>query len=212
MEKLKYDETTYIYKTKLDLSDYKSEMLSKCEDVIKNLPGNRTDGFGYFMEKNNIDFLGNIKINNILDKIIQFSINSCIELYEQRKLPYNLIETDSWINVVRSKNPVQPNFYNGANKYHKHTDINKTMESFVPVFTYVYYIQMPNNLQNEDGVLYFLGENNKEYYILPEEGDLIIMNGDLPHSPNNAENSTLDRMVLAGNIGFSYIKKGKSLI
>ena len=37
------------------------------------------------------------------------------------------------------------------------------MGSFFPHYTYVYYIQMPDVMNADDGVLYFLGENKKEY-------------------------------------------------
>jgi hypothetical protein len=71
---------------------------------------------------------------------------------------------------------------------------------------------MPDVMNGEDGVLYFKGENKKEYWIRPEEDDLIIMNGNMPHAPNNAPNATIDRVVMAGNVGFDYIKKTNSLI
>jgi len=71
---------------------------------------------------------------------------------------------------------------------------------------------MPDVMNGDDGVLYFLGKNGKEYWIRPEEDDLIIMEGDMPHAPNNASESTLDRIVMAGNVGFDFIKKQKSLI
>jgi len=71
---------------------------------------------------------------------------------------------------------------------------------------------MPDVMNDEDGVLYFIGKNKQEYWIRPEEDDLIIMEADMPHAPNNAPNSTIDRIVLAGNVGFEYIKKEKSLI
>jgi hypothetical protein len=70
---------------------------------------------------------------------------------------------------------------------------------------------MPNIMEDLDGVLFIMGENKEEYYIKPEEGDLIIMLGNLPHAPNNAPKSTIDRIVLAGNVGFEFIKKEKSL-
>jgi hypothetical protein len=38
------------------------------------------------------------------------------------------------------------------------------------------------------------------------------MNGDLPHGPNWAVNSTKDRIVIAGNVGFEYVKQNHSLI
>jgi hypothetical protein len=71
---------------------------------------------------------------------------------------------------------------------------------------------MPDVMNGDDGVLYFLGENKKEYFIKPEEDDLIIMEAHIPHAPNNAPNSTIDRIVMAGNVGFDFIKKEKSLI
>jgi hypothetical protein len=37
------------------------------------------------------------------------------------------------------------------------------------------------------------------------------MEAHTPHSPNTAPNSTLDRIVIAGNVGFDFIKKEKSL-
>ena len=86
------------------------------------------------------------------------------------------------------------------------------MKSFVPDYTYVYYIQMPDVMEGEDGVLYFKGSDDKEYWIRPEEDDLIVMEGWMPHSPNNAPKSTIDRVVLAGNVGFDLIKKEKSLV
>jgi hypothetical protein len=114
--------------------------------------------------------------------------------------------------VVRSKNPVQENFHDENKKYHVHTDINKKMKSFTPHYTYVYYIQMPDVMNGEDGVLYFKSKDGKEYWVRPEEDDLIIMEGDTPHAPNNAPESTVDRIVMAGNVGFDLIKKEKSFI
>jgi cupin superfamily acireductone dioxygenase involved in methionine salvage len=71
---------------------------------------------------------------------------------------------------------------------------------------------MPDVINDDHGVLYFKSKEGKEYWILPEEDDLIIMEGDMPHAPNHAPNSNLDRIVLAGNVGFNNIKKEKSFI
>jgi hypothetical protein len=71
---------------------------------------------------------------------------------------------------------------------------------------------MPDVMEEEEGVLYFRGQNKQEYWIRPEEDDLIIMEGWMPHAPNNAPKSTIDRIVIAGNVGFEMIKKEKSLL
>jgi len=212
MEKIYFDETTYIWKTKLDLIDCKSLFLKEARSLIESLPNVKSDGFGFKKEwKGDLNFIGDIKIETKLDEIVQVGINKCKEIYNEKKINYNKINTDAWVNVVRSKEPVQDNFHNGK-KYHIHTEINKGNKEFIPHYTYVYYIQMPDVMNADDGVLYFLGENKKEYLIKPEEDDLIIMEAHIPHAPNNAPNSTLDRIVMAGNVGFDFIKKEKSLL
>ncbi len=217
MEKLYFDDTTYIWKTKLNRTSDKSNLLDEAMKVIESQPDIKTDGFGYKKEwNNNLNFLGEIDIKTKMDEIVQIGIDECKKLYEERKITYNKINTDAWVNVVRSINPVQLQFKHeelkGVDKFHVHTDINKDMQSFVPHYTYVYYVQMPDVMNGEDGVLYFRGSNKKEYWIRPEEDDLIIMDADMPHSPNNAPSSTIDRIVIAGNVGFDFIKKQKSLI
>ena len=212
MEKLYFDDDTYIWKTKLNRINDKVLFLKEAYSVIESQPNVKTDGFGYKNEWNqNLDFIGEFKIETKLDEILQLGVNECIEIYNETPINYNKINTDAWVNVVRSKNPVQENFHNGK-KYHIHTEINKGNKQFIPHYTYVYYIQMPDVLDGDDGVLYFIGKNGKEYLVRPEEDDLIIMEAHIPHAPNNAPNSTLDRIVMAGNVGFDFIKKQKSLI
>ncbi len=217
MEKLYFDEETYIWRGKLNRLSDKDSLLKEANWVIESQPDVKTDGFGYKKEwNNNINFTGEITIETKMDEIIQMGIDYCKDLYKERNVVYNKINTDAWVNVVRSTNPVQIQFKHeelkGVDKFHVHTDINKEMKSFIPHYTYVYYVQMPDVMNGEDGVLYFRGKNNKEYWIRPEEDDLIIMEADMPHSPNNAPNSTVDRIVIAGNVGFDYIKKEKSII
>lgn len=217
MEKLYFDDTTYIWKTKLSLVEYKKLLLKEAIDVIESQPEIKSDGFGYKQEwKENLNFLGEISINNKLDEVVKCGINYCKEIYKEKNIEYNKINTDAWVNMVRSNNPVQLQFKHeelkGVSKYHTHTEINKKTKSFFPHYTYVYYIQMPDVMEGEDGVLYFRGENKKEYWIRPEEDDMIIMEGWMPHAPNNAPKSNIDRIVLAGNVGFENIKKQSSLI
>jgi hypothetical protein len=219
MEKVYFDDTTFIWKGKLNLSAHKDIILKEANDVADSLKETvRTDGFGYRQEwTNNIDFNGNLTIENKLDEICQHGIDVCKSIYEEQfNIEYNKVNTDAWVNVVRSKNPVQYQFKHeeikGIDKYHTHTEINKKNKYFYPNYTYVYYIQMPDVMEGEDGVLYFRGENGNEYWIRPEEDDIIVMEGWMPHAPNNAPKSTIDRVVLAGNVGFEFIKKEKSLL
>ena len=212
MTKIFFDDSTFIWKTKLNLVGDKTKLLKESYELIKSMPKNDTDSFDYKKEWNSsLNFNGNIKVKTKLDEIVQIGINKCKEIYNETHIHYNKINMDAWVNVVRSKNPIQQNFHKG-NKYHNHIDINKEIKSFVPNYTYVYYIQMPDVMEGEDGVLYFKGQNGKEYWVRPEEDDLIIMPADMPHAPNNAPKSTIDRIVIAGNVGFEFIKKENSLL
>jgi hypothetical protein len=212
MEKIVFSDTVHVYRTKLNMSEFKSELLEICDEVVKKQPKVITDGFGYNMITRDIDFVGDVVLKNKLDEVIQRGISSCIEIYNSEVGEHNLIETDGWVNIVRAKDPVQGNFKEGKEKYHTHSEINKKQNTFEPTYTYVYYIQMPNNLKNDDGVLYFKDKNDVEFSILPEEDDLIIMCSDVPHAPNKANDSTLDRIVFAGNVGIRFVKKNKSII
>jgi len=212
MEKIFFDDSTYIWKTKLNRLNDKLVFLKEAYSIIESQPNTKTDGFGYKKEWNkNLNFIGDIKVETKLDEIVQIGINKCKEIYNEKNINYNKINSDSWVNVVRSKDPVQDNFHNGE-KYHTHTEINKKNKDFIPHYTYFYYIQMPDIMNGDDGVLYFKSKEDKEYWIRPEEDDLIIMEADMPHSPNSASESTLDRIVMAGNVGFDFIKNQKSLI
>lgn len=213
IEKIIFDDETYIWKTKLDFLHKKDLIMSQVKNIIESKPQVKMDNYGYKQEFQSLSFDGILNIENDLDKIINKGIELCKSLYFDS---YNKINMDSWVNIVRSVEPKQINFKYIENskidKYHVHVDIQKNMNMFYPNFTWVYYIQMPDVMENEDGVLYIKGKNEKEYYIKPEEDDLIIMYGWLPHSPNNAPKAKTDRIVMAGNVGFEFIKKEKSFI
>jgi quercetin dioxygenase-like cupin family protein len=70
---------------------------------------------------------------------------------------------------------------------------------------------MPDNLLDQDAVLYIEDKSGKEHYILPNEGDMVIMEANVPHAPEGALNSTKDRIVLTANVGFHTEKSLKTL-
>lgn len=210
LQELFFSPTLKIWKKKFDITN-KSKMLSECEDLIKRMPTVNTDGYAYYIN-NKLDYINsvNIEIKNELDLLMVKGINACIELFEE---PFNEIKTDTWVNVVRCKDPVQKNFKkDGSLAFHNHVDLNIQNKLPPPFYTYVCYIQIPNNLSGDDGVLFMEDVDKKVFSILPEEGDIIVMKGDLPHVPNYALNSTVDRIVLAGSVRMDLSKQTKSLI
>ena len=212
MEKIYFDDFTYIWKKKLNLSHYKSILLKEANDIIESQPMAKQDGFGIINWVDNIESIGNINKTNKISEVTQIGINSCIEAYENNNISFNKVNIETWINRVRCKNPVQIEYWGEVDKYHTHTDISKKLKLFYPNYTFVYYIQMPDIMNGDDGMLYFKNKNDIEYCIRPEEDELIIMEGDIPHFPKASPNSTIDRIVLAGNVGFEFIKKKNTII
>jgi hypothetical protein len=216
MEKIYFDETTFIWKTKLNLFDNKNEIIKQAKRVIKSDAGNINDGFSYLKMKNDklLD-IADCGKQHLLDKIVESSTDYCKELYTENN-EYNTLNVEFWVNVVRAKNPIQKIYKDRDNGgelgYHTHTELSKITKTFFPHYTFVYYIQMPDVMDDEDGVLYFKSTDDITYWIKPEEDDLIIMPGDMPHTPNNAPNSTLDRIVMVGNVGFEFSKDFKTII
>lgn len=210
VNELIYSPTLSIWKSKFDITN-KNKLIIECDEHIKNRPNVKTDGYDYFIT-DSLKYNGKLNIEKTkeLDKVMCSGIESTIKIHEKI---FNEIKMDSWINIVKSKNPVQKNYKSNGNLiFHNHVELNLMNKLPPPLYTFVCYIQMPNNLIGDDGVLFMEDIDKKVYSILPEEGDIIIMKGDLPHVPNYSPNSTVDRIVLAGSIRMDFSKFNKSLI
>ncbi len=212
MEKIHFDNTTFIWRKKLSLVKYKSQLLNEAQSIIKAQPNVKNDGFAIINWVDDIDSLTISHKTNKVIEIVKMGVDECVRLYLNNNISFNKINVESWINRVRHTNPVQPEYWRDDDKYHTHTDISKKLNLFYPNFTFVYYIQMPDIMNGDDGMLYFKSKEGIEYCIRPEEDELIIMEGDMPHSPKASPDSTIDRIVIAGNVGFTNIKKEKSLV
>ena len=206
METIYFEDDLFIWKKKLDLTSDKKLILKEALDVIDTNKNNHNfDAYNHrlyfsYDENNKID-------ESFLDKILNLGIESCKDIIDKK---YNTILCSSWVNLVRANEPIQPGYKNKKERqYHNHVELSNFFE---PTFTFVYYIQMPDVLENYEGHLFFKSKNEIEYSILPIEDELIIMKGDAPHFPNMAPKSNLDRIVLAANIGFQFIKKEKSIL
>ena len=217
MENIIFDDNTFIWKHKLNLFNDKETILTEIFNLIESSSDLEKERDAYTIHTAGVDFIGNIISTCKLDDICQLGIKYSINVYnEEFKRLFNKVNFDAWVNVVRSKNPIQHKLR--EKKYHVHTEIQERAGKFFPYYTYVYYVQMPDVMDGEDGVLYFKGENNNEYWIRPEEDDLIIIPGQLPHSVGMAVRSNKDRIVIAGNVGFDNlmgfdeVKKTKTLL
>ena len=168
------------------------------------------DGHGLWLNSKSKEWVVSQDLGNMRDIILE-GISKCEQLYTQ---PYNSVEIGCWVNVVnksKTKQTIRDTITNQLN-YHIHTEIEKEQGNPLPDYTFVFYIQMPDNLSNDDGKIFIKDKDGTEFGILPKVGDLIILEGDVPHAPVDAPNSTKDRIVIAGNVIFKNIKKSKTLM
>lgn len=203
IEKITLSPTLSMWKTSSYTSN-KLKALSECDSIIKKFPSVKNDSYPHYMN-NDLDYNNFISSTekSELEIIVKNGIKSCVYLYNK---PFIKIKTNTWINIVRSINPVQKKFSIKRNKellaFHRHTEINLLNKLPLPNYTFIFYIQMPNNLKDDDGVLFLKDNQEQIYSFLPKEGDLIIINGDTLHVPNYSFNSDKDRIVLGGNVHF----------
>ena len=129
MDKIYYDDTTYIWKTKLNFAKHKKSLIQIAKNLMQNPDGKKWDGYEYKSETENINFIGDLLIQNTFDDIVQMGINLCKELCKETSTQYNKLNYEAWVNVVRSKKPKQNAFINNKlkdiDKYHSHTELNE---------------------------------------------------------------------------------------
>jgi hypothetical protein len=192
------------YKTKFEPKFSKDTLVDKIYEIINEQT--LVDNDGYLITKDYKEYFFDI---------VDMGKRLCYDLINNPTLKPSDILVEPWINRVRKVDAIQPGLkkFDIENPiYHDHVTINKKKGVFIPNYTFVYYIQMQNNLNGNDGHLLMKNKNGDRYSILPEETDFIIMEGNVPHSPIPAFNSTKDRLVLAGNVGIDVNKKEKTLL
>jgi hypothetical protein len=194
MESIFFNNEVICYKTQYTSLVNKDELINHIYNLIEKQTS-KNDGYVIEIE------------DDLISDIIQFGFDACKKIYLEHGNQIETILHDLWLNRVRKydeqlqattfENPI----------FHNHKTINESRKIFVPDYTFVYYVQIQNNLTGNEGHLMIKNKNDEIYSFLPNEGDLIIMKGDLPHSPVSAVNTTQDRLVIAGNIGFKFYKQ-----
>lgn len=131
----------------------------------------------------------NEEVKNSLRTIITLILNTFLNSYTTTDVDFVI---EAWINMVCYE---QEYTYNS--NFHNHYQMN--LGNVISDKSIIFYIQMPNNLQNDDGVLFYEDED-KVKLILPKNGQMIVMDSKTYHVPNIAPFTTIDRIVLGINI------------
>jgi hypothetical protein len=144
----------------------------------------------------NSDLMTGDNITMIRKKSVDSSLELYKHLFPKEKIYSSLVS--SWIYLSTASNPVSA--------YHDHIIFSQKEMGFATTYTWIYYIQTPNNCVGDEGKIFFKESNDyttDDSNILkffPEEGCLYMWDSTLPHRPELNPNSTLDRVIIAGNM------------
>lgn len=187
--------TTYISNTK------KKDLIKILEKEIEKQPFAINEAFSISLQTEGVS------------DIIDFGVKLCTELFKNSGGTYNERWADIWINRIKKEAVYQKVVTTGEDAiYHVHTELSNDLKRFIPNYTFVYYVQMPDNLTDIEGSLLIKNTKGDVYTYHPKEEDFIIMDASIPHSPMASPNSTKDRLVIAGNIGFLKTKTERSIL
>jgi hypothetical protein len=167
----------------------KEKMLESVSKLISEMTYVKSDGYRF-----------NKMIEEFKDTY-HFCSERCKELAIKNLITCDTFTLHKWISVLRSK-PVQPMELDVENKeptYHNHKEIAEGEGNTLPLYSFVYYLQMPNNLSGIDGHILFKNKNGEVLKYLPKENEVLIFKSDLSHAPIHAKNSTVNRIVLSGD-------------
>ena len=206
--KINLTDTVSYWYYKLDTTHI-DEVVSNAREISKRV-NSKHDGHGLWSDDKSKEWIVSQDFGIIGDIVLE-GITRCEEIHT---LPYNSIQVGGWINIIDKSHPKQAIRIEGTNEliYHIHTEIEKERGMVIPDYTFVFYVQMPDNLVGDDGKLFIKDKDGTEFGILPKVGDLIILKGDVPHAPVDAPHSTKDRIVIAGNVSLQHIKTEKTLM
>lgn len=86
-------------------------------------------------------------------------------------------------------------------EYHEHSRFHASFPYNTTDYTWVYYLQLPDNCEGTEGKLEFKSNLGDEPDILDVKEDTVyIFPADLFHRPNLSPNSSRNRITVAGNI------------
>jgi hypothetical protein len=207
IQEIKLSDEYSIYKTKYDWECSKESFINRIEQLKKFKSH-------YQLQKKNVHiidekhfyFLFNCKE---FESINQFILKCSSQLLQQPIMEWAL---ENWVYVVNN-DPKDLKLNNLIDKgsmeqeWHTHPTVYVDYQPITTDFTFVFYIQMPTNLNGIEGNIGFRTKDS-ETFILPEEGDVILFPGTLEHTPVGfLENKDKERLLIAGNVSLNPLKK-----
>ena len=188
MEKIDLSEQFSIYKFKYDFIYKKEFLIERAYQCIKLNKTHRAD-------KNNFFYVP-FRCNEF-DYINDLILNKCLLIHDLKRCEEFGIQ--NWIYRMTSTTTNEI--------YHTHIELIEGDNRIDTDWTFCFYIQIPKEIEGDEGKISFLDENNIEHLFLPEEGDIFIFPANLLHTPKLVRNCEVDRLVYAGNISLNPLRK-----
>ena len=178
---------------------FKQEYLDQANAIVrKSEQHTPNDGYPYISG----EYVGLERQWGAMGPLVSTGVLECLNLWGKE---FNTVWFEAWVNVVR---PVRRQ----TNTRHNHVDINRHLEKPIPTYTWVYYMQMPDKVSGKDGTLEVEDSDGNSTFYLPNVGDMYIFGGDVFHTIYDAPQSTVNRVVLAGNVAIQNNKTKHSLM
>lgn len=148
-------------------------------------------------------FYKSYKTENSLDIKLECdefnSINSQVLDFLKEELQCNTdkVAKSSWVYIQ------SPEFK--MHWMHTHEYLESTNRTNLRTqWTFVFYIQIPPNLKKGEGDIIFETEDKKRHTFVPNENDILIFPGHLPHIAMPTQSGKIDRIVYAANLNFDF--------
>jgi hypothetical protein len=185
METIKLSDEFTVYKLKAS-SYNKDEFIDRAYQVIKLKKTHPTDRNHFFY----IPFRC-----YEFDRINEIILNTCRNLNNGVCNEYAI---QNWVYFMTNKSENEI--------YHTHIDLIEGDPRIKTDWTFCFYLQIPDGLNDDDGKIAFKTEDGVEHLFLPEEGDIYLFPPNLLHTPKLIKNATDDRIVIAGNVSLNPLK------
>lgn len=199
LETINLDENTIVYRGKLGLFDkFNHKEFIKKIQYLKHLypdyvshPQTKFPGYQYTI-------LPNFDEMNFM--------YSQVKEWAEKNLNQNRdCMIKSWVYMSDKSN-----VYSGWHAHPKtQFEDRGLVREFDSTFVSTYYLQMPNNLEGDDGYLYFRTKDQKEFGFLPKEDEIFIFPADLEHNVRLNKKSSIPRICIASNWLYFNYKEAK---
>jgi hypothetical protein len=187
IKEIKLSEQFSVYKFNYENSFNKNVLLERAYQAIKLNKTHKSDKDNFFY---------------VTFRCPEFELINDLIIKECRKISEiyrDEYAVQNWIYKMTSNT--------NAEIFHTHNDLIEGDGRIETDWTFCLYIQIPTNIDNDEGKICFLDEKKKEHLFLPCEGDIFLFPANLLHTPKLTKRAEIDRIVYAGNISLQPLKK-----